>query len=398
MMLRSVLTVFAFSLCLFAHAQSMERDNVVGSTFSFQSETMQDEREIQVFLPDGYKDSGKNYPVLYILDGQRYFLHGVSLQKSFVEFKQTPEFIVVGIPKAKSDRNTIFSVDSQKYLAFIEREVVSFMDKRFRTTKERLLFGWAYGGGFVVEAMLTEPALFDGYFAASPFPLQDRIKKADSLFTENQDFDRFLFFSSGTDEGVVKEETAALNLFLRKKAPESMNWTFKELEGEEHRSTPFTTLYHGIKTYFSYYPELQFNSLGEFLGAGGLDYVTDYYEKRALKFGFSNELSDWTMFSLTRNAIRAGNFEQFGLLESGFRKTGFIERLRVNRSCVIAEFYLSNDQYDTAIELFLLIAEKHPHAERPLNGLGNTYQELKEEEKATLYFNKAKDLTEDESN
>ena len=35
-----------------------------------------------------------------------------------------------------------------------------------------------------------------------------------------------------------------------------------------HRSTPFTTLYHGLTTYFHYFPEIQFSDLEEFLEAG----------------------------------------------------------------------------------------------------------------------------------
>lgn len=388
-MKKLLLLIFILSLKLFGQNS---KDNIVGSSVIIQSEIMKDDREIQIFVPDDYSESGLKYPVLYILDGQRYFLHGVSLQKSFVEFKQTPEFIIVGISKNKSDRNRNFNVNSKKYLSFIKNEVVNYVDTKFRTSEKRMLFGWAFGGGFVIETMTTEPDLFHVYIAASPFPLKEKISKVDSLFTKNQSFNKVLYFSSGTNEGVVKEETNELNILLTKKAPKTMNWTFKEFEGEEHRSTPFTTLYHGIKKYFKYYPELQFNNLGEFSKAGGLKYVYDYYRKRASDFGFSNNLSDWTMFSLTRNAMRANDYIQFDTFVNEFKKTGVFERLRVSRSCSIAEFYLENKKYDKAIELFTLLTEKHPKSERPLNGLGDTYKELKEEKNATLYYKKAKDI------
>ena len=315
-----------------------------------------------------------------------------------MEFNQTPEFIIVGITKNPSDRNRNFSVNSQKYLNFIKSEVINYVDSEFRTSEKRMLFGWAYGGGFVVETMTTEPDLFDAYIAASPFPLEEKVSKMDSLLMETIKFYGLLYFTSGTNEGVVTNGTHELNMLLTNKAPKTLNWTFKELEGEEHRSTPFTTLYHGIKKYFNYYPELQFNSLDEFTNAGGLTYVYDYYQRRATEFGFSIDLSDWTMFSLTRNAIRANDYKQFEILVNEFKESGFISRLRLSRACSILEFYFQNKQYDKAIDLFEFLVEKPPNSERPLNGLGNIYKELKKERKASVYYKKAKELSENDSN
>ena len=390
-MLRKIIfTTFICLLSFSTYAQYNRSDNIVGSTVSIQSKILEEEREIQIFLPDDYENSNKKYPVLYILDGQRYFLHGVSLQKSFVEFKQTPKFIIVGISKNPSDRNRNYSVNATNYRNFIASEVTEYIDQTFRTSEKRMLFGWAYGGGFVVETMMTEPNLFEMYIAASPFPLNEKIDKMDSLITNNPDFDKSLFFTSGTNEGSVKEGTTKLNSLLKNKAPKTMDWTFRELEGEEHRSTPFVTLYHGIKNYFKYYPELQYSNLTSFLNAGGLDYVYEYYQERATRFGFSKELSDWTMFSLTRNAIRANDFKQFETLMKEFEKTRFIERLRVSRSCLIAEFYLKNEQYNQAINLFKLIEQNHPNTARPLNGLGTGYTKLGQLKEASEYFEKAK--------
>lgn len=373
-------------------AQVNIKDNIIGSSISIESKILNDERELQIFLPDNYENSEKNYPVLYILDGQRYFLHAVSLQKSFVEFKQTPDFIIVGISKKRSDRNQNYNVHSQSYRGFIEKEVIKYVNITYRTSKKQMLFGWALGGGFVLETLISKPNLFDVYIAASPFPLKDKMSAIDSLLKANPSFNKLVYFTSGSNEGLVKGETRKLKTLITNKAPYSMNWVFKELKNEEHRSTPFTTLYHGIQRYYQYYPELQFNNLEEFSNFGGLEYVYDYYQKRASQFGFSNDLSDWTMFSLTRNAIRADDFVQFESFINEFEKTQFISRIRVNRACLIAEFYLKNKNYDKSLELFTLLAEKHPNNPRPLNGLGDTYTALKKFSKASKYYKKAKDI------
>jgi len=333
MIFKKIAFVFILFLLAFtSSAQKSGKDIVVGSSFVIHSKIMNDDRDIQVYLPDSYTTSDKKYPVLYILDGQRYFLHGVSLHKSFVEFRHSPEFIIVGISKKRSERNRNFSVDSKKYLEFIQKETIEFIDQRFRTSKKRLLFGWAYGGGFVIQTMTTNPDMFDAYIAASPFPLNNKINMVDSLLSKKVNFDKLLYFTSGSDEGVVKIGTSKLNTLLMNKAPKTMPWIFRELEGEQHRSTPFSTLYHGIKEYFHYYPELQFSNLEEFTKAGGLNYVYDYYQQRAKQFGFPTQLTKWTMFTLTRNAMRANNYKQFDFFVNEFKKTKFIGELRVSRA------------------------------------------------------------------
>ncbi len=374
-----------------AFSQSAGKDFSVGKTFLIQSEIMGDERTIQVFLPDGYEKNKIAYPVLYLLDGQRYFLHGVSLQQSFLDFKQTAPFIIVGIAKNRLDRNRNYSSNAKNYLSFIENGVINFVDKEFRTTKKRLLFGWAYGGGFVIQTLLSKPALFDGYIAASPFPIENKINDLDSLFAQSESFDKFLFFTSETSEGSVKEETQKLNTLLESKAPKLLNWTFKKLEAEEHRSTPFTTLYHGIREYYQYFPELQFNSLEEFNAAGGLPYVYNYYEQRAKQYNFQAKLSDWTMFSLTRNAMRANNYRQFDTFVKEFKETNFLKRLRINRAMSIANFHLQNNQYEAALKIYSLLVEQHPDSEKPLNGLGNTYSAMNDEKTALKFYKKAKE-------
>jgi len=58
-----------------AHAQTTtgpavaETPIVIGRSFALPSTVMGATREINVWLPPGYADSGKTYPVLFVLDG-----------------------------------------------------------------------------------------------------------------------------------------------------------------------------------------------------------------------------------------------------------------------------------------------------------------------------------------
>ncbi len=67
-------------------AQIKTSQNHIGTNYSITSEALKEERQIQVFLPDGYEKTVADFPVLYLLDGQRLFPFGVSLLQSFTQF------------------------------------------------------------------------------------------------------------------------------------------------------------------------------------------------------------------------------------------------------------------------------------------------------------------------
>ena len=89
-------------------------DNIFGKKLTITSKILDEDRDIQIFLPESYHSNEQSYPVLYILDGQRLFTLGVSLLQSFrSEVKMSPEFIVVGINNKYPDR---FSNFEKEYL------------------------------------------------------------------------------------------------------------------------------------------------------------------------------------------------------------------------------------------------------------------------------------------
>ena len=169
-------------------SQNMPSVNPLGSSYSIKSDILKEDRQIQIFIPESYNKTDKKYPVLYMLDGQRLFPFGVSLLKSFTQFKQTPEFIIVGITNKYPNRFEHFIDKEKKFLTFIEKDVIPFIDNNFRTPNERLIFGWEYGGSFVIQTMLDRPNLFNAYLAASPYPLNNKISQISDFLSNNASF------------------------------------------------------------------------------------------------------------------------------------------------------------------------------------------------------------------
>ncbi|MCJ8275102.1 MAG: hypothetical protein MJK04_37580 [Psychrosphaera sp.] len=280
---------------------------------------------------------------------------------------------------------------------FIEKELITHIDKTYRTTAERLIFGWEYAGAFAIESMITRPHLFDGHIAASPYPLNvagsglSRVQMlAEKLkLTGNDKLDSFLYFAVSNNEQGVIEGTGELNALLKKQMPKKLNWQYRVIEGEEHRSTPYATLYHGLKNYYKYYPELALTTLAAYEEVGGMDYVYHYNKTRAKQYGFPAELQPWSMFSMVRAAIRADDFVQFEFFMGAFAKEDFITQLQFRRTFQISDFYVTNNKPEAALALYKQLLDKNAESARLHNAMGEVYLAMKDISKALVAYQKA---------
>jgi len=352
---------------LSAYGQDSLANNIVGSNHFIKSKALNKERQIQIYLPPNYKDSKEKYPVLYVLDGQRFFLYAVSLSQSFKQFQLTPEFIIVGINTDYPKRFQQLGDGKETFIEFISTELRPYIDNTFRTNDENLFFGWEFGASLVFNTMLSNPTLFDAHIMASAFPIMDAIDKLNDITTLPTN----LYFSVSPDEYDVKHSAVKLDSLLSQKHIDGLQWSFLKLDIEQHRSTGYPTLYHGLRNYYKYYQELQPNNLQKFINAGGLDYAYRYTKERANRHGFSPELSLWSKFTIVRSAMRADDFYHFETLLNALNKKEFInELMNGNMEYVLsdfADFYVKNNRFKEAINLYDLLLKKHPDSERLLN-------------------------------
>jgi len=372
---------------------AQETDNIIGKKFTIKSKILDENRDIQIYFPESYNSSKKDYPVLYILDGQRLYTLGVSLSQSFRNtVKMSPEFIVVGINNKYPDRFSHFQkID---FLDFIDKELIQYVDKNYRTTDERILFGWEFAGAYVIESLIRKPKLFSGHIAASPYPVDEtwfaektRVEQLEGKLNEN--LQSHLYFTVSEGEGGVVNGTEKLNSLLKKKAPDSLHWNYRVILDEQHLSTAHATLFQGLRNYFYGYEVFQIYSLEQFNKAGGLKNFYKYNKIRADRFGFSEQPEAWSMFTIVRNAIRADKFDQFELFMDEFKLSNMIETIDIRNANSIAQYYLKYENYNGAIDIYQKMAGVNPDNARIQNELGDIYYTLNDNESAKTYYKKA---------
>jgi predicted alpha/beta superfamily hydrolase len=152
----------------------------------FNIKSLNRKRNIWVYLPPSYDKSNDKYPVLYMQDGQSIFKskdtewHVDETLESIFKNNKEKETIVVGI---ESDPKTRFNEyapwknpagdggEGDLYVDFIVKELKPYIDKKFRTLKDRentSIAGASMGGYISLYAAMKYQGVFGKAAAFSP--------------------------------------------------------------------------------------------------------------------------------------------------------------------------------------------------------------------------------------
>lgn len=186
-----LLAVISVLLCSFIYSQGNNNSltplpvQLMGThLLHVQSAVVDQEYDLYVNLPKNYKDSTKTFPVLYLVDGQWDFalVQGIYGQQYYDGF--VPDIVIVGITWGgknpdydvlrRRDLTPSFVQQAQpcgnaaKFLEVIKKELIPFIESKYRVNKDRTLLGSSFGGLFTLFALFTEENLFNRYVLTSP--------------------------------------------------------------------------------------------------------------------------------------------------------------------------------------------------------------------------------------
>ena len=162
-MFRHVITIFIITLLANI---STAYANVRGSSIadSLPSKILAEQRELLVHLPNNYQQNTElNYPVLYLLDGQRNFSHAAGTLDLLNQSYMAQEMIIIAIKNTHRTRDLTPTYDesynewgisggADNFLDFIEQELIPYVNKNYRTNNYKILSGHSFGGLLVVYA------------------------------------------------------------------------------------------------------------------------------------------------------------------------------------------------------------------------------------------------------
>jgi len=330
----------------------------IGNLYKIKSSILKEERNLLIHLPEEYQESKKKYPVIYVLDGDSHFHHASNAATILQENERMPESIIVAIPNNQGTRGRDLARERDKFKQFIKEEVISFVEKNYRTTKHKTIFGHSMAGAFVLNYLATEPSLFDNYIAASPVIQifdSELLVKFDELFKKEKTLNKSLYFTLTSIVAEGERATEALNKFvslLEKKAPKSLLWKYDYIDNQIHMTTPYLTMYKGFSMVYNDFQAPRFISYKDYQNRGGMNSLKTYYLQRANKYQTSEQIPENTLGRL-------------------------------------ANMLLDDNQSTLAINLFKENIKNYPESAIAHNSLARAYENLNDDKNALKAYQAA---------
>jgi predicted alpha/beta superfamily hydrolase len=233
-----------------------------GKLDTIHSRVLDQDRQIQVFLPPNYKpgDSDK-YDVLYSMDGGDYNLALINQVQRFLQWHDyMPQTIIVSViePDRNSDLTPTHldtwsnSGNAVKFLSFIKTELIPYINDHYPSNQDNTIWGHSLSGMFVLYTLINEPFLFKSYIASDPsvwwdndYVLNMAVAKLPAI-----PFEHTTFFIAGRDIDMTAMKIDTLEIILKKVAPPGLHWKVTVFPNETHSSVRLKSTYDGLK--FSY--------------------------------------------------------------------------------------------------------------------------------------------------
>ncbi len=175
-------------------------------------------RRVWIYLPENYKaDNNERYPVLYMHDGQNVFEDSSSYSgewgvDEYLDSVKLRKCIVVGIDHGGEKRMNEYSPfnhqefgpgEGAAYVDFVAKRLKPFIDKKFRTIRNRqhtFIAGSSIGGLISMYAVLRHPKVFGGAGVFYPsFWISDEIYQA--IKKRGKKYKGLVYFYAGKQEG-----------------------------------------------------------------------------------------------------------------------------------------------------------------------------------------------------
>jgi len=200
-----------------AENKPADSDNIVQT--SIHSTILSEDRSVIIHLPRNYsKDTAQKYPVMYVLDGTSQDQHTADKMAVLADAALIPNAIVVGLPNSRGNRERDQTppymrrnVDDEKspygagdkFLWFIEKELIPSIDRNYRTSGYKTLSGNSRGGLFVLYSLMERPDLFQAWFCYSTPVWRFEnlmVNKTSEFLLSSSGLNGFLYMSVGEKE------------------------------------------------------------------------------------------------------------------------------------------------------------------------------------------------------
>ncbi|WP_336514441.1 alpha/beta hydrolase-fold protein [Pollutibacter soli] len=380
-----VLFLMLVSSNLFAQEK---KEIIIADVVSVKSKILQEERTAWVYNPDKEKGT-RIYPVIFVLDGEIHFKSVVAMVDYLSGANIIPQMIVVGILHTNrikdltpAIKNTVIdgreenSGGGDKFMSFIESELLPVIQSTYPAAPYRILMGHSLGGLTVMNTLVHHKDLFNAYVSIDASLWWDNhslLNESKAALTANNFADKKLFLAianrmeKGVDTSAVQQDTTEntelirYNMQLIRSIKDNLQnnlvFDYKYYADDNHNSVSFIAEYDALRYIFSYYK---------------FDLYPSFLENKNLRL---DTLLDAHYKSVSR-------------------QLGYIVKPPESLVNGLAYYSLNTKQYTKAEYLFRMNVSSYPKSSNVYDGLGDFYSATNDKINAVVWYKKALEIAE----
>ena len=356
--------------------QTAAREIGLGEARTVRSTILNEDRELQIALPESYTRTTVTYPVLFLLDGSSHLLHASASVRFLASARnRIPEMIVVALPNTNRNRDMTPGAGAATFQRVLAEELIPWVERNFRAAPERILFGHSLSGSFAVHTLLNRPELFDVYVAASAPVWRYEGFAADTTagLPRAAKAGASLYLTVGEHEneqlrGGVRRFADLLRTAERRDVPA---WSYSDLKDEDHSSTPMRSLYAALEARYASWRFPFFETDAELEKVGGLAGLEAHYQRFSKHFGYQAQPSEATLLQVGRLSIAAGRYDEATRLAKTY--ASFYPALSEGLVNQVGYDQLRKDKVSEAVKTFLANVDAFPDSPNVYDSLGDAY-------------------------
>lgn len=289
----------------------------VADVFVIHSKVLNEDRKLFIYNPDSV---GGNvlpaYPVLYLIEENDMPMVAGMVKYMSSYNEQLPAMLVVGIEgngqrirdltpthslyddtgKLDPDPNSWLqpSGGGDRFLQFVREEVIPFVESKYRTAPFRIFAGHSVGGLSAIQALASDPDMFNAYLAVSPSLWWDNgtyLRSVVQHLPPASAKKKFLFVADSPEIGSFSTYLQAFLDALGSRKAATLEWSHDFYPNETHGSIAAKAYYDGLRFL---YP--QWNPPEENRSAAS---IRRHYDAISTRLGYDVQpplglVSDWT--------------------------------------------------------------------------------------------------------
>jgi len=373
-----------------------------GERVTLTSVNLNEEREIQILLPESYSNNiGATYPVIYLMDGD-YVFHGVSGMLDFMANKAQliPDVILVAIADKGTDKYRQYMTPTgltaplkkedagkaEQFLTFLTEEVKPYINSNYRAADNAILVGHSMGGLFVFNALLESPASFEHFVSMSPsIWLNDHaiMVKAKSFIEKDENTPTSLYLSLGDEN---RQGVYGVLQLLDEAQPKNIHWDFSHYPNENHNSVGLVALRKNLKQIFNEW----LISDKELENTMSSEQLIKHYQRISLSLNINQPIPTPSIRSAIRSFYRQKKTDDI---------PAFMAKIKSELPASEQAFIMMQASYigyfdspKSALEILLKSESRFKHSLEYLKSIASTYEQLKKKQLAFNYYKKALSL------